>query len=235
MPVCRSDLVCAAKVSFSLCCCIGAVALRSGATCRRAVVELQSRRSQRDRGSDGREHAEGDAQARRLRDPADERRPDEQADIADRVTVATAVPASGRRPAKPNTIGAFSEMPAPASASPTSPTGAFGAAATTVHPTAASTAPHPSSTRSESRAAAWPKNRPSAIEPPKTPGPSPLIAGRACNCRSRKSALQLSIPPSTTNAPRRRRRSSRSPRAKRKPLPARRANARPVGGRRRAP
>src|SRR4051812_6679310 len=69
-----------------------------------------------------------------------------------------------------------------------------------VQPTAATAEPPPSSARSLNRPAACPKNRPAAIDAPKTPGPSPLTAGSAPSCRSRKSALQLSMPPSTTKA-----------------------------------
>src|SRR5581483_4052290 len=71
---------------------------------------------------------------------------------------------------------------------------------TTAQPAAAALAPAVSSTRSDSRPAAWPRKRPAAIEAPNTPGPRPLTAGSASSCRSRKIALQFSIAPSTTNA-----------------------------------
>jgi len=46
----------------------------------------------------------------------------------------------------------------------------------------------------------WPAPRPKAIVSAKRPGPRALTAGEAARSRSRKSALQLSRPPSTTNA-----------------------------------
>src|SRR5882672_7147296 len=118
----------------------------------------------------------------------------------------------------PKTTGALSEMPAPPSAKPTRPIGAFGATATIAQPAVASSDPPPRSARSDSRPAAWPKKRPNAIDAPKMPGPRPLTAGWALSCRSRKSALQLSMPPSTTNAAAPRNPITSRPRAMRMPF-----------------
>ena len=119
------------------------------------------------------------------------------------------------RPATPKTTGALSEIPAPATVKPSSASGAPGETATIVQPAGGSNEPPTRRCCASPRRVPCPKKRPAAIAAPNTSCPSPLTAGSAFNAVSRKSALQLSVPPSTTKAAPATSPSTRSPRSSR--------------------